>query len=131
MLRPEQELFSAPCVCVALCRKAHKHFCNDQITTINEQDSNSGSLLSAQMLCHLKMLLGKCEGSKTLANSKMFVTAAKKVRARKKMKLYNLGVLSLWKSCVRPSEAAVRFTSKLQLFPGMLNPTHCNQVCKC
>lgn len=50
MLRLEQELSSTPCLCVAFCRRAQKHFCNYQITTINEQVVSSGSLLSVQTL---------------------------------------------------------------------------------
>lgn len=82
MLRLEHELF----LCIALCRRAHENFCNDQITAINEQVTNSGSLLSVQTLCRLQKVLGKSEGSKTLSNSKMFLRTSKKVRVLKKRK---------------------------------------------
>lgn len=78
----EHELF----LCIALCRRAHKNFCNDQITAINEQDTNSGSLLSVQTLCSLQKVIGKGEGSKTLSNSKMFLRTSKKVRVLKERK---------------------------------------------
>lgn len=58
--------------------------------------------LNVQISCHLQKLLAKSEGSKTLANSKMFVTASKKVRVLKKMEQYNPEVLSVGTSCVRP-----------------------------